>query len=137
VTLRETTPGVYTATVPARATGSYGITLDLPAALGGRRRVLVDVPYPAEYRPSATGAALLAQVAEQTGGHVLAASGSPVLARAARSWRTPLTAAALVLLALSLALRLIGRRASRGRPPAPPAPEKSGAAAAEELSPRA
>jgi hypothetical protein len=44
VRLRETAPSLYTATVPARAAGSYGLTLSLPAALGGTQRILVDVP---------------------------------------------------------------------------------------------
>jgi Ca-activated chloride channel homolog len=109
VTLRETSPSVYTETLPPRPAGSYGLTLDLPASLGGRQRVLVDVPYPAEDVPSPAGRATLGQIAAETGGSLLPATGAPQLARAARSWRTPLLVLALVLFLLSVSLRLLVR----------------------------
>ena len=118
VVLRETAPSRYTATVPARSAGSYGLTLDLPPGLGGRRRVLVDVPYPAEYLPSAAGRSTLAEVVTQAGGSLLPRiPGDPL--GAARSWRTPLLALALVLFLLSVATRLLVRSSRRPRAGAP------------------
>ena len=56
-------------TVRRAATSS---TLSLPAALGGPRRLRVDVPYAAEYLPTGLGRSTLGQLAEQTGGSLLA-----------------------------------------------------------------
>jgi hypothetical protein len=115
VVLRETAPSRYTAVVPARPPGSYGLTLDLPAALGGRRRVLVDVPYPAEYLPTPAGRATLAEVVTQTGGSVRAQDPAATLSGTARSWRSPLLALSLVLFLLSVVSRMLVR-SSRGSP---------------------
>jgi hypothetical protein len=113
VLLHETEPSRYTATVPARAPGSYGLTLELPRALGGSRRVLVDVPYSAEYLPTAAGRSTLAEVVTQAGGRLLPADPGATLSGATRSWRTPLLTLALVLFLLSVATRLLVR-SSRG-----------------------
>lgn len=109
VLLRETSPSRYTATVSSRAPGSYGLTLDLPAALGGRRRVLVDVPYPAEYLPTRAGRPTLAELVAQAGGRILPADPAATLSGTTRSWRTPLLAVSLVLFLLSVAIRLLVR----------------------------
>jgi Ca-activated chloride channel family protein len=115
VVLRETAPSRYTATVPARAPGSYGLTLDLAPGLGGRRRVLVDVPYPTEYLPTRTGRSTLAEVVTQAGGRLLPADPAATLSGATRSWRTLLLALALVLFLLSVATRLLVRSSRRPR----------------------
>jgi hypothetical protein len=118
VTLQETSPSVYTATLPARAPGSYGLTLALPASLGGSGRILVDVPYAAEYAPAGGSTATLGQIAVQTGGTLLKPSAAPQLASASRSWRTWLIGLALFAFVLSVALRLLVRAVRPGRPPA-------------------
>jgi Ca-activated chloride channel family protein len=115
LTLREAAPSRYTATLPPRAPGSYGLTLRLPAALGGRRRVLVDVPYAAEYLPTPAGRPALAEIVTQTGGRILSGDPADVGAGATRSWRTPLIALSLVLFLLSVAVRLLVRSSRRPR----------------------
>ncbi len=115
VVLRESAPSLYTATIPARPPGSYGLTLNLPASLGGRQQILVDVPYAAEYLPTASGRSTLGQLAVQTGGKLLSANGSPPLAGPSRSWRMPLLVAALVLFLVSVAARLLVRSSRPGR----------------------
>ncbi|HEY1478878.1 MAG TPA: VWA domain-containing protein [Gaiellales bacterium] len=125
VELRETSPSVYTDDAPARATGSYGLTLALPAALGGRRRVLVDVPYPAELRPGDGGTGTLAQVATQTGGRLLTEAAARAFGREPRSLRTPLLLLALLSFLVSVALRLVVRTSrSRAAPGSVPVPER-------------
>ena len=114
VLLDETAPSTYTATLPPRPAGSYGLTLDLPAGLGGRRRVLVDVPYAAEYLPTPNGRAVLGAVVAQTGGRLLAPGAG--LSGSSRSLRTPLLVLALVLFGLSVAIRLLVRSPRAGRP---------------------
>jgi hypothetical protein len=127
VVLRETSPSLYTATIPARPEGSYGLALNLPASLGGRQSILLDVPYDAEYLPMA-GRSTLGQLAVQTGGRLLAANGSPPLAQPSRSWRTPLLIASLVLFLLSVAARLLVRSSRPGRPAAPRARDEKATA---------
>jgi hypothetical protein len=115
VVLDETAPSIYTASVRALPAASYGLVLDLPAALGGRRRVLVDVPYAAEYRPTSLGRSTLGQLTAQTGGALLAPADTTALTGDARSLRTPLLVGALVLYLVSVAARLVvrGRRLTR------------------------
>ena len=110
VTLEERSPSVYSADVASLPAGSYGLTLALPRALGGSRRLLVDVPYPAEYAPAHLGRAALGQVAAQTGGRLLAAGDTSAITGDRRSLRVPLLAAALALYAASIGARLIVRR---------------------------
>ena len=81
--------------------------------------MLVDVPYPAEYLPSAAGRSTLAEVVTQAGGSLLPADPGATLSGAARSWRTPLLALALVLFLLSVATRLLVRSSRRARAGAP------------------
>ena len=87
----ENAPSVYSADIGVLPAGSYRLTLALPAALGGQRGCCgVDVPYAAEYLPTALGRSTLGQLAEQTGGSLLApgdpgrAHGRPPLAGACR-----------------------------------------------------
>jgi hypothetical protein len=108
--LHEDAPSLYSATIGALPPGSYGITLDLPAALGGAGRVLVDVPYAAEYLPTPLGRSTLAQVAAQTGGRLLGASNPSAIAGDSRSLRVPLIVFALILYAISIGARMLGRR---------------------------
>jgi Ca-activated chloride channel family protein len=115
IVLHEDAPSLYSATIGALPPGSYGITLDLPAALGGARRVLVDLPYAAEYLPTPLGRPTLAQVAAQTGGRLLGASNPSAIAGDSRSLRVPLIVLALILYAISIGARMLGRRRASSR----------------------
>jgi Ca-activated chloride channel family protein len=108
--LRETAPSLYTATSGALPAGSYGLTVGLPSALGGSRRVLVDVPYGAEYLPTPLGRSTLAQVASHSGGRLLGAGSPQQISGDSRSLRVPLIAVAVLLNALSIGLRMLRRR---------------------------
>ena len=103
--LEENAPSVYSAELPALPVGSYPLTIALPSALGGQRRVLVDVPYQAEYLPTALGRSTLGQLAEQTGGRLLAQDDPGAIAGDSRALRVPL------LVARSRALPGVGRGA--------------------------
>lgn len=109
VVLEENAPSVYSADLPALPAGSYPLTLALPAALGGPRRVRVDVPYPAEYLPTALGRSTLAQLAEQTGGQILAPEQPSALTGDSRSLRVPLLVVATLLFLASVAARMLAR----------------------------
>ncbi len=54
-TLRESSPGIYTATLPPMAPQAYSLNLELPATLGGAQALLLDVPYDAEFSPTPPG----------------------------------------------------------------------------------
>jgi hypothetical protein len=129
ITLEEVAPNLYSAAIGALPPGSYGLTLQLPAALGGGRRVLVDVPYAGEYLPTPLGRSTLAQVAARTGGTLLAPGDPQVLADDSRSYRVPLIVLALLLYAGSIAARLLPRRRIRGGA-APASPDAGTGAAA-------
>jgi hypothetical protein len=113
VVLEETAPSVYSADVAVLPVGSYPLTIALPAALGGPRRVRLDVPYPAEYLPTARGRSTLGQLAEQTGGRLLAQGDPGAITGDSRSLRTPLLAVAIALFLASVATRLLARRQFR------------------------
>jgi hypothetical protein len=115
ISLRETAPSLYTAMVAPLPPGSYGLTAELPAGLGGARRVLVDVAYAREYLPTPLGRSTLAQIAARTGGRVLAAGSPRQVSGDSRSLREPLIALALLLYALSIGLRMLRRRRPRVR----------------------
>jgi len=89
--------------------GSYDLTLALPPALGGSRPFRVDVPYAAEYMPSALGRGTLGQLAEQTGGSLLSPGDSGALTGDRRAWRVPLLVLALVLFLASVTARMLVR----------------------------
>jgi Ca-activated chloride channel family protein len=132
--LGESAPSVYSTSTAALAPGSYGLTLDLPASLGGQQRVLVDVPYAAEYLPTPVGGSALGQLAAQTGGVLLPADHPGVFAGDRRSLREPLLIVALVLFLVSVALRLLRR--ARPRPPSPTRPRRPAARQREALTRR-
>ena len=106
-------PSVYSAVLPALPVGSYPLTIALPAALGGQRRMLVDVPYQAEYLPTALGRSTLGQLAEQTGGRLLEPGDPGAIAGDSRALRGPLLVLAAVLFLASVAARMLTRRAFR------------------------
>ena len=114
VVLEETSPSIYTASVAALPVGSYGLTLALPAALGGQQRVLVDVPYAAEWRPSDLGRPALGELAAQTGGKLLAPGDLGAVTGDERSLRVPLLVLALVLYLVSIGARLLVRARATG-----------------------
>jgi hypothetical protein len=109
VVLEETAPSVYSADVSVLPVGSYPLTIALPSALGGPRRVQLDVPYPAEYLPTAHGRSTLGQLAEQTGGRLLAPEHPGALTGDSRSLRAPLLLAAIALFLASVAARMLAR----------------------------
>jgi hypothetical protein len=109
IVLDETTPSVYAADVPVLPSGSYRLTLTLPSTLGGSQELRLDVPYAAEFMPSAAGRATLGQLTEQTGGSLLAQGDTRTLAGDRRSWRVPLLLAALVLFLASVTARMLAR----------------------------
>ena len=108
--LRETAPSIYTASLEPLPVGSYGLTLALPSGLGGPRRLLVDVPYPAEYVPAPLGRPTLAQLAVSTGGELLAPGDPASIRSGPRSLLVPLVALAIALFLASVALRMLTRR---------------------------
>ena len=71
--------------------------------------MLVDVPYPAEFRPAPSGRSTLAEVAAQAGGSVLSTDETRTFSGSLRSLRTPLLVLALLLFLLSVAVRLLVR----------------------------
>ena len=113
VVLEANAPSVYSAELPALPVGSYPLTIALPAALGGQRRLLVDVPYQAEYLPSALGHSTLGQLAEQTGGRLLVPDDPGAIAGDSRALRVPLLVVAVVLFLASVAARMLARRRFR------------------------
>ena len=109
--LRETAPSIYADSLGPLPVGSYWLTLALPAGLGGPQRLLVDVPYPAEYEPTPLGRPTLAQLAVSTGGELLAPGDTAAIRGEPRSLFVPLVALAIVLFLTSVALRMLTRRA--------------------------
>jgi hypothetical protein len=107
--LDEEAPSVYSADVLALPAGSYELTVALPSAPGGQRRLRVDVPYAAEYLPTALGRSTLGQLAEQTGGRLLAPGAPRALTGDARSLRVPLLGLAIALFLVSVAARMLVR----------------------------
>jgi len=69
--LTMTSPGRYTAALPAGQPGVYRLTIRQPGAPGVTADAELAVPYPLEYLPSPGGRAVLAQIAALTGGRVL------------------------------------------------------------------
>ena len=117
--LHETAPGIFADSLEPLPVGSYGLTLALPAGLGGPRRVLVDVPYAAEYAPSPLGRPTLAQLAVATGGKLLAPDDPAAIHSGRRPLTVPLVALSIALFLVSVALRLLTRRprpAAGGQP---------------------
>jgi Ca-activated chloride channel family protein len=109
VVLDETAPSVYSADVPVLPVGSYGLTLALPSALGGPRLLRVDVPYAAEYLPTALGRSTLGQLAEQTGGRLLEPGHPGAITGDFRPLRVPLLVLAVLLFLASVAARMLAR----------------------------
>jgi uncharacterized membrane protein len=76
VVLGSAGPGLYSGLLPDAGPGVYQIVVTPPAGIGpgpagGSVSTELAVGYPREYLPSPVGAALLAQVAAASGGHVL------------------------------------------------------------------
>lgn len=75
--LRQTGPGRFSASFPAKQSGAYLANVafvhasDDGNARSGSVQAAISVPYPAEYRATRDNAALLRAVAERTGGRVL------------------------------------------------------------------
>jgi len=109
IELEETAPSAYTADVPVLPAGSYDLTLELPPALGGSRPLRLDVPYAAEFMPSALGRATLGLLAKQTGGSLLSPGDTGALTGDRRAWRVPLLVLALVLFLASVTARMFVR----------------------------
>ena len=109
IELDETAPSVYAADVPVLPAGSYDLTLALSPALGGSRQVRVDVPYAAEFMPSALGRSTLGQLATQTGGRLFAPGDTAALTGDRRAWRVPLLVLALVFFLASVTARMFVR----------------------------
>ncbi len=115
VVLEESAPSVYTADLPTLPVGSYPLTISLPTALGGARRVRLDIPYAAEYLPTALGPSTLGQLAELTGGRLLPADDPGAITGDSRSLRVPLLAIAIALFLVSVASRMLARSHFRRR----------------------
>jgi hypothetical protein len=109
VVLEENGPSVYSADVPVLPVGSYPLTIALPSALGGPRRLRVDVPYPAEFLPTALGRSTLGQLAQQTGGRLLEPGHPGAITGDSRSLRVPLLVLAVALFLASVAARMLAR----------------------------
>jgi uncharacterized membrane protein len=109
IELDESTPSVYATDLPALPTGSYELAVDLPGVVGGSQVLRVDVPYASEYLPTGLGRSTLGQLAEQTGGSLLAPGDPGALTGDRRAWRVPLLVLALVLFMTSVAARRVVR----------------------------
>jgi hypothetical protein len=109
IELAESTPSVYAADVPVLPVGSYDLTIALPAAIGASQLLRLDVPYSAEYLPTGLGRSTLAQLAEQTGGSLLAPGDPGALTGDRRAWRVPLLVLALVAFLASVTARMFVR----------------------------
>jgi Ca-activated chloride channel family protein len=109
VVLDESAPSVYSADIPVLPVGSYELTVALPSALGGPRLLRVDVPYAAEYLPTALGRSTLGQLTEQTGGRLLAPGDPSAITGDYRSLRVPLLGLAIMLFLVSVAARMLAR----------------------------
>ena len=117
LTLRASAPGEFRATIDNIEAGAYVAGLTLATEAGEMNASLgVSVSYSAEYdmRRMERGAALLAKIAETTGGQVLKSAEDiyrPIQATAAAGTAvaTELLTAALVLLLIDIALRRFPR----------------------------
>ncbi len=117
ITLRQTAPGQYQATLPSPPTGAY--LIQLAAAVDGQpvaaQTVGLVVPYSPEYRQREANPALLTALADVTGGQLLTTP-APVFrhdqaaVRRAREIGLPLLVLALLLLPLDVAVRRLGLR---------------------------
>lgn len=82
--LQQVGPGRYRGEFDAKETGSYLVNVALPTAGAAAGEAVatvqaaVSVPYPKEFRTVRDNAALARQVAERTGGRVLALSNDPL-----------------------------------------------------------
>ena len=75
LTVVQTGPGRWRTEFPASEAGSYLVNFGLGAGEDGRRATMqasVSVPYPKEFRTVRDNRALLEQIADKTGGRVLA-----------------------------------------------------------------
>jgi Ca-activated chloride channel homolog len=106
VTLNAASPGLFAATLPDAGPGVYRVTV-LPPRRASLSPVTADlaVAYPREYLPGPAGPALLAQIAEATGGRVLTDPSSAASWESAHNGTHPLS---LWWLLIALALAAFG-----------------------------
>jgi Ca-activated chloride channel homolog len=105
----ESAPATYTASLGQLPEGSYELTLDLAAALGGPQRRPVDIPYPAEFLPTPGQLAALGQLVAPTGGRLFDDQDPGAAFPGRGSLRRGLIAASALLFLLSVFARLLGR----------------------------
>jgi Mg-chelatase subunit ChlD len=115
VALTQVAPGRYEGDLPSSSPGVYRVTVSETKAGGMSAQALVAVPYSDEYLPAAsTNQALLAQIAQQTGGKILSGpsqltalfAGSKSGSQQDLWW--PLALAALALFFIEVAIRTTG-----------------------------
>jgi Ca-activated chloride channel family protein len=97
LTFEQVGPSRYQALLPDAGPGTYRVTVRQQGAHERRVETDLAVPYPAEYRPTPSGHALLHQLASDTGGRILRdpAAGAEWERDHVLWW--PLTLAALLL----------------------------------------
>jgi hypothetical protein len=103
-------PGIFTARIPQQLAGAHPLQLALPVAAGGPQRLLLAVPYPAEFQPPPPGPGVLGEVAAQTGGKLLGATDYGALHGDRTELWPWLVGLALLLFGISVCGRMLQRR---------------------------
>lgn len=103
-------PGIFTARIPQQTAGVHPLKLTLPPTAGGEQRLLLAVPYPAEFQPPPPGPGVLGEVATQTGGTLLGAADYGSLHGDRRELWPWLVGLALLLFGVSVYGRMLQRR---------------------------